>query len=229
MHQELETQLTDWKNRVTVLQDMIEQRIESILKRVSAAFHRLDEERGGCGAQIAFVPQRPQGPGEWAWEVVPRWKRSRSGAFVPYREVANGAQVKVYAVQLVLAALLSDVETHGRVLVLDELGNSLGEVNRKDVLGEHWAAGPYRKQAQAQLARGRTLAEKLAVDRPWFAAFPCPAHRRHRRGPRAGDSARGSATRPGRPAAGAGVGPLRCQLASAPNRSWPAAATRASL
>ncbi|MFC0541906.1 hypothetical protein [Kutzneria chonburiensis] len=135
VHQALETELEAWKVRVTTLQDMIEQRIESILKRVSAAFYRLDEDRGGCGAEIAFVSRRPNGAGEWVWEVVPRWKRSRSGSFVPYREVANGAQVKVYAVQLVLAALLSDADTHGRVLVLDELGNSLGEVNRKDVLG----------------------------------------------------------------------------------------------
>lgn len=132
---DLDTQLADWKSRVTVIQDMIEQRVENILKRVGAAFNQLDMDRGGCGAEITFTSHRPDGPGEWAWDVVPRWRRSRSGAFVPYREVANGAQVKVYAVQLVLAALLSDIDTHGRVLVLDELGNSLGEVNRKDVLG----------------------------------------------------------------------------------------------
>ncbi|AHH98596.1 hypothetical protein [Kutzneria albida] len=133
--QDLDTQLADWTSRVTVIQDMIEQRVENILKRVGVAFNQLDVDRGGCGAEIAFTSHRPAGPGEWVWDVVPRWRRSRSGAYVPYREVANGAQVKVYAVQLVLAALLSDVDTHGRVLVLDELGNSLGEVNRKDVLG----------------------------------------------------------------------------------------------
>jgi len=55
---------------------------------------------------------------------------------VNYREVANGAQVKVFAVQVTLAALLAaDVSTRaGQVLVIDELGNSLGDVNRKDVL-----------------------------------------------------------------------------------------------
>ena len=36
--------------------------------------------------------------------------------------------------QLVLAALLAAEGGEGRVLILDELGNSLGEVNRKDVL-----------------------------------------------------------------------------------------------
>jgi ABC-type uncharacterized transport system ATPase subunit len=53
---------------------------------------------------------------------------------ISYREVANGAQVKVYAVQVTLAALLAADSVTGRVLVIDELGNSLGEVNRKDVL-----------------------------------------------------------------------------------------------
>jgi hypothetical protein len=53
---------------------------------------------------------------------------------VSYREVANGAQVKVFAIQLVLAALLADSSVPGRLLVLDELGNSLGDANRKDVL-----------------------------------------------------------------------------------------------
>ncbi|WP_151898047.1 hypothetical protein [Streptomyces sp. C8S0] len=56
----------------------------------------------------------------------PRWKRSRSGGYVSYRENANSAQVKVHAILLVLAALLADSQTQGRVLILDELGNSLG-------------------------------------------------------------------------------------------------------
>jgi ABC-type hemin transport system ATPase subunit len=52
----------------------------------------------------------------------------------PYREISHGAQVKVHAIQLVLAALLAGGQSRGRVLVLDELGNSLGEVNKRDVL-----------------------------------------------------------------------------------------------
>ena len=49
-------------------------------------------------------------------------------------EAANSAQVKVFAVQLVLSALIADDHTAGRVLILDELGNSLGDVNRREVL-----------------------------------------------------------------------------------------------
>jgi hypothetical protein len=122
-------------DRLEVVQDMIESHVEGILKRINNAFDDLDLGRRGYGAQVHFNSVRPSGPGPWRWEVTPRWRRSPSGDLVPYREVANGAQVKVFAVQLVLAALLADADTHGRVLVLDELGNSLGEVNRKDVLG----------------------------------------------------------------------------------------------
>jgi hypothetical protein len=134
VHQGLEQELADAESRLAVLQDMISQLIEGILGRVSDQFDRLDRQRGGSGADLHISTSVPQGAAEWVWEVTPRWKRSRSGGLVSYREVANGAQVKVHAVQLVLAAVLADAETHGRVLVLDELGNSLGEVNRKDVL-----------------------------------------------------------------------------------------------
>ena len=121
-------------DRLEVLQDMIERHVEGILKRINDAFDSLDHGRGGFGAQVRFTSVRPNGPGPWRWEVTPRWRRSPGGDLVPYREVANGAQVKVFAVQLVLAAVLADADTLGRVLILDELGNSLGEINRKDVL-----------------------------------------------------------------------------------------------
>ncbi len=135
IHESLEGDLRDSEQRLEVLQHMISQRIEGVLNRISVRFGQLDSDRSGNGAELHFVPSLPHGAAEWVWEVTPRWKRSRSGGMVSYREIANGAQVKVYAVQLVLAAVLADKETHGRVLVLDELGNSLGEVNRKDVLG----------------------------------------------------------------------------------------------
>jgi hypothetical protein len=134
VHQGLEDLLADGRSNLTVVQDMISSRLDAILQRVSTEFYRLDQARGGCGAELHVSRQRPDGAGEWEWHVTPRWRRSHTGGFVSYREVANGAQVKVYAIQLVLAALLSDTDTRGRVLVLDELGNSLGEVNRKDVL-----------------------------------------------------------------------------------------------
>jgi hypothetical protein len=130
----LRREVTKEADRLEVVQDMIESQVEGILKRINDAFNALDLRRGGFGAEVHFTSRRSSGPGPWRWEVTPRWSRSPSGDLVSYREVANGAQVKVFAVQLVLAAVLADTDTQGRVLVLDELGNSLGEVNRKDVL-----------------------------------------------------------------------------------------------
>ncbi|ALC18329.1 hypothetical protein ACH46N_21800 [Streptomyces pristinaespiralis] len=116
------------------LQDMIEKHLDGLFAQISVAFHDLDLRSDGHGAKLEHISVRPQGAGDWQWQVIPRWKRSRSGGYVSYRENANSAQVKVHAILLVLAALLADSHTQGRVLILDELGNSLGEVNRKDML-----------------------------------------------------------------------------------------------
>ncbi|WP_346052047.1 hypothetical protein [Amycolatopsis dongchuanensis] len=117
------------------LQDMIESSIEGHFASMSQALNRLDLVRGGAGAELEVVSRRPEtATGRWHWEVSPRWRRSPGGKMISYREVANGAQVKVYAVQVTLAALLAAEDPGARVLVIDELGNSLGEVNRKDVL-----------------------------------------------------------------------------------------------
>lgn len=116
------------------LQDMIEQHLDGLFTQIDRAFNALDLQRRSPGAKLEWRSVRPEGARPWRWEVTPRWKRSPNSAHVSYRENANSAQVKVYAVQLVLAALLADPDTHGRVLILDELGNSLGENNRKDML-----------------------------------------------------------------------------------------------
>jgi hypothetical protein len=117
------------------LQDMIERLIEQHLTRVGQAFDQLDLARGGHGATLRITSLRPDAPtSQWRWQTVPCWRRSPSGPMTPYREISHGAQVKVHAIQLVLAALLAGGESRGRVLVLDELGNSLGEVNKRDVL-----------------------------------------------------------------------------------------------
>lgn len=117
------------------LQDAISSRVEASLHKIGVALDRLNRARGGFGAELKVVERRPDAPTTpWKWEVTPRWRRSPTGGMVSYREVANGAQVKVFAIQLVLAALLAADGAEGRMLVLDELGNSLGDVNRKDVL-----------------------------------------------------------------------------------------------
>ena len=132
---ELRLEVEQRSASLTAVQDMIEQVIEARLSAIDTQLNRLDLSRGGYGAELQVVSVRPDSPtSEWRWQVTPRWKRGPASGMVSYREVANGAQVKVFAVQLVLAALLAAEGGEGRVLILDELGNSLGEVNRKDVL-----------------------------------------------------------------------------------------------
>lgn len=115
-------------------QQMVESSIDGALRKISSRFNQLDE-RSGWGARLDIVIGRPTKPEDpWTWHVTPRWRRSPAGGYISYKEVANSAQVKIFAIQLVLAALLADDSVPGRLLVLDELGNSLGDANRKDVL-----------------------------------------------------------------------------------------------
>ena len=119
------------------LQDGVEQRIRSALEAISDQYNRLNRESGWFGADLRIEPRRPDGPQErWRWLVTPRWRRSDGGRLLPYDNQANTAQRKLATVQLVLAALLAAPNPRGRVLVLDELGDSLGISHRREVLRE---------------------------------------------------------------------------------------------
>lgn len=120
-----------------IVQDMVAGLIDTSLSAMSSRLDQLHRRRGGFGAELRVAYERPSGPsGPWRWKVTPRWRRSPDGPMVSYKTVANGAQVKVFAIQLVLAALLAADGGKGRVLILDELGNSLGDENRKNVLAD---------------------------------------------------------------------------------------------
>ena len=122
---------------LATLQDAVEQRIRQSLEAISGEYDRLNQESGWFGADLHIEARRPSGPTDrWRWAVTPRWKRSANGRPLPYDNQANTAQEKLATVQLVLAALLAAPNPHGRVLVLDELGDSLGVSHRREVLRE---------------------------------------------------------------------------------------------
>lgn len=122
---------------LVALQDAVEQRIRQGLDSISTAYDQLSQESGRYGADLQIEPTRPQRPQDrWRWEVTPRWRRSPGGRLLPYDNQANTAQEKLATVQLVLAALLAAPNPRGRVLVLDELGDSLGLAHRREVLRE---------------------------------------------------------------------------------------------
>ena len=117
------------------MQDAVETIIESSLASISAELDRLRRAEGGHGADLLVEAIRPDGAtGLWQWKVTPRWRRVPGGPMLRYDTRANTAQEKLFTVQLVLAALLSAPNPRGRVLILDELGDSLGDEHRKAVL-----------------------------------------------------------------------------------------------
>lgn len=117
------------------VQDAVETIIESSLESISVELDRLRRAEGGHGADLLVEAIRPDGAtGLWQWRVTPRWRRIPSGPMLRYDTRANTAQEKLFTVQLVLAALLSAPNPRGRVLILDELGDSLGDEHRKAVL-----------------------------------------------------------------------------------------------
>jgi hypothetical protein len=122
---------------LATLQDGVEQRIRQALEAIGGEYDRLNRESGGYGADLHIEARRPDGPTDrWRWSVTPRWRRSANGRPLPYDNQANTAQEKLATVQLVLAALLAAPNPRGRVLVLDELGDSLGVSHRREVLRE---------------------------------------------------------------------------------------------
>jgi hypothetical protein len=119
------------------LQDGVEQRIRQALEAISDQYDRLSRESGRWGAELDIQARRPEGAQDrWRWSVTPRWRRAPGGRQLPYDNQANSAQRKMATVQLVLEALLAAPNPRGRVLVLDELGDSLGVSNRREVLRE---------------------------------------------------------------------------------------------
>jgi len=120
---------------VSNMQDSIEQRLEASLSAISEALNRLNRSADGFGADLIWQIIRPQSADDtWSWAVTPRWRRSLNGSLLPYDNVTNSAQEKLFSVHLVLAALLASPHPRGRVLILDELGDSLGVEHRRDVL-----------------------------------------------------------------------------------------------
>lgn len=122
-----------------VLQDQIERTIRTTLMTISERLNELDIAAQGDGADLKIESVRPSSPKEsWQWRVTPRYRRGANAPLVSYLERANTATEKLLAIHLVLAALFAATRgpqgAAGRVLILDELGDSLGDYHREAVL-----------------------------------------------------------------------------------------------
>ena len=116
-------------------QQAITQRAQSALTAISDALDTLNRNSGGLGARLDCEVLPPEAPDrDWTTQVVPRWRRNPGGPLLPYDNVTNTAQEKLFSIHLVLAALLAAPYPQGRVLILDELADSLGAEHRREVL-----------------------------------------------------------------------------------------------
>lgn len=116
-------------------QGAIRQRALSALARIGNALDRLNRTAGGDGAELVPEIIPPAAPDQdWTCRVTPRWCRNPGGPMLPYDNVTNTAQEKLFSIHLVLAALLAAPDARGRVLILDELADSLGSEHRREVL-----------------------------------------------------------------------------------------------
>ncbi|MEU8058645.1 hypothetical protein [Microbispora bryophytorum] len=123
------------EHALVMTQDAIRQRASSALDRISNALNDLNRTSGGLGATLDYTLIPPDSPDKkWVCQVVPRWRRNPEGPMLAYDNVTNTAQEKLFSIHLVLAALLAAPNPEGRVLILDELADSLGAEHRREVL-----------------------------------------------------------------------------------------------
>ncbi|GIH73432.1 coiled-coil domain-containing protein [Sphaerimonospora thailandensis] len=116
-------------------QAVITQRVTSALDNIAAALNKLDHDAEGFGADLLYQIDPPSDTDHsWRCAVTPRWRRNPNGPLLPYDTVTNTAQEKLFSINLVLAALLAAPNAQGRLLILDELGDSLGQEHRREVL-----------------------------------------------------------------------------------------------
>jgi chromosome segregation protein len=129
------TQTTELKAALAQTQEVISERAAGALDAISKALSDLDHSANGMGADLQYDIGAPNAPEQdWTCRVTPRWRRNPAGPLLPYDNLTNTAQEKLFSIHLVLAALLAAPNPRGRVLILDELGDSLGAEHRREVL-----------------------------------------------------------------------------------------------
>ncbi|WP_345033771.1 hypothetical protein [Streptomyces sannanensis] len=131
-----EQKVADLRESLHIMQGSIALRLEQALGDIEDALVTLNRDAGLYGAELrrALTPP-PSLQDVWRCDVTPYWRRSPHGPLLPYDNITNSAQEKLFSIHLVLAALLASPHPRGRVLILDELGDSLGTHHRQEVLG----------------------------------------------------------------------------------------------
>lgn len=131
----LEGVVNESRHALAQTQESIQERVQSALDLISNTLNNLDKKDQGYGADLTYDITPPDtAENQWSCQVTPRWRRNPSGPLLPYDAPTNTAQEKLFSIHLVLAALLAAPDARGRVLILDELGDSLGAEHRREVI-----------------------------------------------------------------------------------------------
>ncbi|WP_424862838.1 hypothetical protein [Streptomyces sp. MMS24-I29] len=127
--------VSDLHESVQAMQDSIALRLDQALQDIENALDRLNRGAGLYGAELGRTLIPPASLSDlWRCEITPAWRRTPTGRMLPYDNVTNAAQEKLFSVHLVLAALLASPHPQGRLLILDELGDTLGYHHRRELL-----------------------------------------------------------------------------------------------
>lgn len=116
-------------------QESIRQRVCGAFDAVALKLNDLNRKDRGYGADLRYEIVPPQDTEQlWTCLVTPRWRRNPGAPLLSYDAPTNTAQEKIFSIHLVLAALLAAPDPQGRVLILDELGDSLGDEHRREAV-----------------------------------------------------------------------------------------------
>ncbi|TQF01995.1 hypothetical protein E6W39_06540 [Kitasatospora acidiphila] len=127
--------VADLNQSVRAMQGSITLRLDQALQDIEDALDRLNRGAGLYGAELRRTLTPPASLSDmWRCEITPCWRRTPTGPMLPYDNITNAAQEKLFSIHLVLAALLASPHPRGRVLILDELGDALGYHHRREVL-----------------------------------------------------------------------------------------------
>ncbi|MGW5868220.1 hypothetical protein ACWFRJ_39445 [Streptomyces sp. NPDC055239] len=123
------------RESLRTMQGGIALRLDQALQDIEDALAELNRKAGLYGVELrrTLIPP-PSLQDMWRCEVTPYWRRTPNGHLLPYDNITNSAQEKLFSIHLVLAALLASPHPRGRLLILDELGDSLGSHHRQEVL-----------------------------------------------------------------------------------------------
>lgn len=128
-------------------QGLLDREVRTAIGRTANKFDDLNRANGLAGGTLKIAGDyRPHVPHpddvdaaltlhSWEWHIEPAWPLKHNGPPTSYLHSAvNKGQEKIVSTNLLLAAFLAGTERPGRLLLIDELSNDLGDTSRTWIL-----------------------------------------------------------------------------------------------